>query len=112
MSVRFAAGVNGLTALAVTKLDVLDDFDELRLAVSYRLDGEPLDRFPDSASELERVEPVYETAPGWNAPTAGCRARGELPDAAGDYLERLEALAGAPVRYVSVGSARTEIITL
>ncbi len=112
VGVRFAAGVNGLTALAVTKLDVLDAFDELKLAVGYRLDGEPLDRFPDSAAELERVEPVYEPAPGWDEPTAECRAWGELPRPARDYLERLQSLAGAPARYVSVGSARTEIITV
>ena len=112
VSVRFAAGINGLTGLAVTKLDVLDDFDELELAVSYRLDGRTLDRFPDSAAELDRIEPVYESAPGWDEPTAGCRTWGALPEAARDYLERLEELAGAPVRYVSVGSGRTEIITV
>ena len=109
-AVRFASGVNGLTGLAVTKLDVLDAFDELQVGVGYELDGEPLEGFPDSAGELDRVRPVCETIAGWEGATDGCRAWSELPEGARAYLERLQELAGAPIRYVSVGSARSEII--
>ncbi len=109
-AVRFAAGVNGLTGLAVTKLDVLDPFEELKLGVAYERGGERLGGFPDSARELEAVEPVYESAPGWGASTDGCRSWEELPERARSYLERLAEQAGAPIRYVSVGSARSQII--
>ncbi|MFQ5889354.1 MAG: adenylosuccinate synthase [Gemmatimonadota bacterium] len=108
--VRFAAGVNGLTALAVTKLDVLDSLEELRLGVRYELDGAELTRFPDDAAELERVKPVYERMPGWRSSTSGCREWVDLPDAARRYLERIEEVAGVPIRYVSVGSARDQIV--
>ncbi len=108
--VGHAAAVNGLTALAVTKLDVLDSFDELRLGVAYELDGARSDRFPDRATDLGRVRPVYESAPGWGVDTAGCRTWNELPPAAREYLERIEGLARVPVRYVSVGSARDQIV--
>jgi adenylosuccinate synthase len=108
--VRYAAGVNGLTGLAVTKLDVLDAFDELRLGVGYELDGGTTDRFPERASAIERVRPVYEQAAGWLSTTGDCRSWEELPDAARSYLKRIEAVAGVPIRMVSVGSARSQII--
>jgi len=110
VAVHFAAGVNGLTGLAVTKLDVLDSFPELRVSVGYTLEEEPLARFPDSAGELERVRPIYETLPGWEADTTAARRWEDLPPKARAYLRRLEQLAGAPIRYVSVGSARREIV--
>ena len=108
--VRHAAAVNGLTALAITKLDVLDSFDELRLGTGYTLDGAPLAAFPDRTADLMRVEPVYETAIGWRADTTGARTWVELPAAARTYLERIEANARVPIRYVSVGSARDQIV--
>ncbi|MFW6193276.1 MAG: adenylosuccinate synthetase, partial [Gemmatimonadota bacterium] len=110
VAVRHAAGVNGFTALAVTKLDVLDAFDEVRVATGYELDGEPVERFPDAAWELERVTPVYEAVEGWDGATGGCRTWDELPAGARRYLERLEALSGTPIRLVSVGSRRDQII--
>jgi adenylosuccinate synthase len=110
VAVNFAAGVNGLTGLAVTKLDVLDSFRELQVAVGYTLEEEPLARFPDSAAELERVRPVYERLPGWEEDTTGARRWDDLPDLARGYLERLEQLAGAPIQWVSVGQARRQII--
>ncbi len=108
--VRHAAAVNGLTALAVTKLDVLDTFDELRLGIGYDLDGEVSERFPDRTVELDRVRPVYEAAPGWRSDTGSCRSWEELPGDARAYLERIERHAGVPIRYVSVGSARDQIV--
>jgi len=110
--VRYAAGVNGLTALAVTKLDVLDTFEELKLATGYELKGKPLTIFPDSVDRLSRVEPVYETLPGWASSTTGCRVWDDLPPAARSYLKRLEQESDAPIRYVSIGAARDETIRL
>jgi len=107
---RYAARINGLTALAVTKLDVLDGFDRIPVGVGYQLDGERIDEMPSDVSALERVEPVYETLDGWNQPTAGARAMADLPANARKYLDRLESLAETPIRYVSVGTRRDQII--
>ena len=108
--VRYAVRVNGLTGLAVTKLDVLDTFERIPVCTAYELDGVRCDEFPAEVSSLERVRPVYETLEGWCAPTSGARTLADLPDAARTYLDRIEALAGAPVRYVSVGTRRDQII--
>jgi adenylosuccinate synthase len=108
--VRYSVRVNGLTGLAVTKLDVLDTFAELPVAVGYRLDGERCDAMPSDVDALERVEPVYETLPGWQASTAAARTLADLPPAARAYLDRLQDLAEAPIRYVSVGTRRDQII--
>lgn len=109
---RYAAGVNGLTALAVTKLDVLDAFDEIRLSTGYQMDGAPVASFPDSVEDLARVAPVYERWPGWAADTTGCRAFADLPPEARRYLARVEEVCATPIRFVGVGAARRETITL
>jgi adenylosuccinate synthase len=108
--VRYAARVNGLTGLAVTKLDVLDTLDELKVAVGYRLGGEELDDVPADLGLLGEAEPIYETLPGWGASTAEARRWEELPAAARAYLERIEELTGVPIDYVSVGTRRDQII--
>lgn len=108
--VRYSVRVNGLTGLAVTKLDVLDSFAEIPVATSYRLDGVEHDRMPSDVADLERVEPVYEVLPGWQRDTSGARTLAELPPAARAYLDRLQDLAEAPIRYVSVGTRRDQII--
>jgi adenylosuccinate synthase len=108
--VRYSARINGLTALAVTKLDVLDSFDRIPVAVAYELDGTRLDEMPSDASALGRVRPVYETLDGWNTSTASVRSLADLPSAARAYLDRLQALADTPIRYVSVGTRRDQII--
>ena len=108
--VDYAAGVNGLTALAVTKLDVLDDFDEIRVGDGYELDGEPVESFPARADDLDRVDPVYETWEGWDGSTAGCTGWRALPEGARRYLKRLEEIADTPIRYVSVGAARSDFV--
>jgi adenylosuccinate synthase len=107
---RFAARVNGLTELAVTKLDVLDTLDEVRVATTYRIDGVEIDGFPDDLDLLARAEPVYETLPGWGEPTEDARSRADLPNRAGAFLDRLEELVGVPIGYISVGSKREQII--
>jgi adenylosuccinate synthase len=108
--VRYATRVNGLTGLAVTKLDVLDTFAEIPVGTSYRLNGEVCEEMPAEVDALGRVEPVYEVHPGWQQPTGGAKRLKDLPQAARRYLDRLESLSGAPVRYVSVGTRRDQII--
>ncbi|MGH7529721.1 MAG: adenylosuccinate synthase [Gemmatimonadales bacterium] len=108
--VRYAVRVNGLTGLAVTKLDVLDTFAEIPVAVGYRLDGEAVDSMPADLERIERVEPVYEVLPGWQRRLSEVRRLAELPAAARAYVDRLQDLAGAPIRYVSVGTRRDQII--
>ena len=108
--VAYAARVNGLTGIALTKLDVLDTLPEIRIATGYRLDGRGDMPFPATASDLERVEPVYETVPGWQAPTTEARRLRDLPRAARAYLDRLEELAGTPIAMVSVGTRRSQVI--
>ena len=108
--VRYAARVNGLTGLAVTKLDVLDGFEEIPVCTAYRLDGEACDQMPAEIEALGRVEPKYEVLPGWIRPAGGARRLSDLPSEARAYLDRLEDLSGVPVRYVSVGTRRDQII--
>jgi adenylosuccinate synthase len=110
MVVRYAVRVNGLTGLAVTKLDVLDTLSEIPVGIGYRLNGKPLDALPSEVALLERVEPVYEMLPGWQCATGEVRRLEDLPPAARAYLDRLQELAGAPIRYVSVGTRRDQII--
>ncbi len=108
--VRYAGRVNGLTGLAVTKLDVLDQLDELQIATHYRAGGELMDDFPGDLALLEEAQPVYETLPGWKTDTSGARRWDDLPETAQAYLRRLEELTGVPIRYVSVGTRRDQII--
>ena len=108
--VRYAVRVNGLTGLAVTKLDVLDTFAEIPVAVGYRLDGETIDSMPADVETIGRVEPIYETVPGWQKSLTDVRRLADLPPAARAYVDRLQDLAGAPIRYVSVGTRRDQII--
>ncbi|HMU62398.1 MAG TPA: adenylosuccinate synthase [Gemmatimonadales bacterium] len=108
--VRYSVRVNGLTGLAVTKLDVLDTFGEIPVGTGYRVDGELTEELPAEVERLERVKPVYEVLPGWNKSTEGARRMADLPPQARAYLDRLQDLAGAPIRYVSVGTRRDQII--
>ena len=108
--VRYAVRVNGLTGLAVTKLDVLDTFAEIPVGVGYKLDGELIDSMPADVESIGRVQPVYESAPGWQKRLTEVRRLADLPPAARAYVDRLQDLAGAPVRYVSVGTRRDQII--
>ena len=112
VGVRYAVRVNGMTALAMTKLDVLDNLDELRICTGYRRGGEVLTQPPPTIGELASCEPVYEAMPGWRGAgrTAGVRDERDLPDAAREYLARLETLSGAPVAIISTGSDRGDTI--
>ncbi len=106
---RRAVYTNGLTGLCVTKLDVLDGLDEIKICVGYRLDGQPLDSLPLLIDRYEECEPVYESVPGWTTPTSGITSYDALPDEARAYLARLEALLGVPVDIVSTGPGREAI---
>ena len=107
---RYAARINGLDALALTKLDVLDSLDEVQVCVGYRYGGQRVTELPADPSVLAECEPEYETWPGWSAPTAGVRTFSALPSAAQQYVARLEALTGVPVAIVSTGSDRADTI--
>lgn len=108
--VRYSARVNGLSGLALTKLDVLDSFDEIQIATGYQVRDTELDDFPDDLALLEAVRPVYETMPGWKTSTEDARSIDDLPQRAKDYIHRIEELTGVPVWYVGVGTEREQII--
>ena len=108
---RYARRVNGLDELAITKLDVLDGLDEVRICVRYRLDGEPVDEFPGELAALARCEPEYRTLAGWDRPTRGATRIDELPGAARRYLDAIEELAGTPVGMVSTGPERSAFVS-
>jgi adenylosuccinate synthase len=107
---RRAAFANGLTGLCVTKLDVLDGLDEVKICVGYRLDGMTLATPPLLIEQYGKCEPIYETLPGWDAPTSGATTYADLPREAKDYLARLEALLEVPVDVVSTGPSRDAIV--
>ena len=108
--VQYSARVNGLTGLAITKLDVLDTFDDVPVGTGYHLEGETCEGMPADVEALERVEPVYERLPGWKRSTGNARKLADLPAPARAYLDRIEELSGVPIRYVSVGTRRDQII--
>jgi len=111
VAIGYACWLNGFTGVAVTKLDVLDNFDTLKLCVAYRVGDEVLDYVPDTAIQ-EQVEPIYETWPGWQTDTSRARAWDDLPELAKAYINRIGELAGVPIRFVSVGPERDQIIVL
>ncbi len=110
--VRYAVEVGGLTALALTKLDVLDGLAEVRICTAYELDGARIALPPANPAALARCRPVYETLPGWDAATAGVHDAAALPEQARAFLARIGELCGAPVRWVSTGPEREEVLEL
>jgi adenylosuccinate synthase len=102
--------LNGVSGLCITKLDVLDEVEVLKICVGYEIDGQVSEILPVGAEELERCHPVYEDLPGWMESTVGIRSFDKLPRAARAYLERIEKLAGVPVDLISTGPDRDETI--
>jgi adenylosuccinate synthase len=98
--------------LLLTRLDVLDDFDEIKVCAAYELDGEIVHDFPGSAAALERCLPVYEDHSGWDSPTAGATSTEDLPKEARSYVERIEELVDRPIDIISTGPQRHETITV
>jgi len=110
VAVRYAVRLNGSKLLALTKLDVLDAFDEVPICVGYRYEGEVLSELPSCLETLEDAEPVYETMSGWKQDTVGLLDFEKLPKAARAYVDRIESLVGAEVALVSTGPRREETI--
>ncbi len=111
VAVGHAAWLNGFSSLAVTKLDELDGMDELKICTGYKLDGKTIDYVPDTP-EMEEVEPILESWPGWKASTLEARRWDDLPKPARAYLHRIAELAGVPLEFVSVGAEREQLLEL
>ncbi len=107
---RYARMINGITQLVITKLDVLDHLAEIPVCTGYKYQGEILQEMPALASVLEKVEPVYETRPGWQSPTEGLTSYGDLPQRARDYLKYLEDESGTAICLVSTGPEREQTL--
>ena len=112
MVVKYAAGLNSLDYLAITRLDILDSFKELKICVGYKLNGKDVEGFPANLKDLEACEPVYETLPGWETDISGIREYDKLPENARKYVERIVAVTGVPLGIVSVGPNRNQTIDL
>ncbi len=112
VAARRSIFLNSMSGLCVTKLDVMDDMDTVRICTGYLLDGKITDLVPIGAEGLARVEPVYEDMPGWKTSTVGISEYGKLPAAAKRYLERLEKVCGVPVAIISTGPDRVHTIVL
>jgi len=110
VAVRYAARINGLDGLALTKLDVLDGLDRIDICTAYRSGTRTLTEFPSDVGQLAQCKPVYESLPGWAAPTKGIRRFEALPQAARDYIARLEEVSGVRAAIVSTGSERDDTI--
>ena len=107
---RQSVAINGISGLALTKLDVLDGLDEIKVVTAYRLDGETIDYLPASLAEQQRLEPIYETLPGWKETTAGARKWNDLPAQAIKYVRHVEELVSAPVALLSTSPERDDTI--
>lgn len=112
MVVRYAVRVNGLTGVALTKLDVLNDFETIKVCTGYTFEGKPLTDLPANLAVFEKCEPVYEELPGWMSDISGARTFEELPEKAKSYVKRLEQLIGCPIVLVSIGPRRDQSIII
>ena len=110
--VSYAAGLSSLDYLAITRLDILDTFKEIKICVGYTLDGKPVTGFPADLKELERCEPIYETMEGWQTDISGIREYDALPEAARRYVERIAEVTGVAIGIVSVGPNRNQTIVV
>jgi adenylosuccinate synthase len=108
--VRQSVAVGGVTGIALTKLDVLDGFEQVAICTGYRLRGQALDYFPAHAADQAAVEPIFETMPGWSETTAGARSWADLPAQAIKYIRRIEELIRCPVALVSTSPERLDTI--
>ena len=107
---RYAVRINGLDCLAITKLDVLDQLEEMQVCVAYEIDGVKCQDFPSNARQFSRCRPIYQTLPGWKQPTDHCRTLEDLPQQALDYLKFLAELMEVPISIVSLGASRDQTI--
>ena len=107
---RYAVRINGLDCLAITKLDVLDELEEINVCVAYEIDGKQIEEFPSSARQFAHCKPIYKTLPGWQQSTAECRTLDDLPKNALNYLKFLAELMEVPIAIVSLGASRDQTI--
>jgi adenylosuccinate synthase len=110
VAVRYSVRINGLDALALTKLDVLDGLERVEICTAYRCGARTLTEFPSDLAQLARCEPIYESMPGWQVPTKGVRSLEALPSAARRYIARLEEVSGVQAAIISTGSERDDTI--
>lgn len=110
VAVRYAVRVNGIDSIALTKLDVLDGLDTVEICTGYKIGDRLVTEFPSDLNTCGPIMPVYESWPGWSAPTKGAKSYADLPDAAKRYIARLEEVSGVPVGLISTGSDRNETI--
>ncbi len=110
--VRQVCKVSGIDGIALTKLDVLDGFDEIKVCVGYKLDGERLDRLPAGQNSQARIEPIFETFEGWSQSTRGARSWADLPGQAVKYVRQIEELIGCPVTLLSTSPERDDTILM
>ncbi len=112
VALRYASRINGLDGLVITKLDVLDDEDKVKICTGYRYNGSVIDEFPTEASVLFKCEPVYEAMDGWKSPTQGVKSFDKLPKKAQAYIRRIEELTGVEAIMISVGANRKDAIII
>ena len=110
--VRQTCAISGVTGIALTKIDVLDGMDEVKICTGYRLNGKIMDYFPSHAADQAAVEPIYETMPGWSESTAGARSFADLPANAVKYIQRVQELIETPVTLVSTSPERDDTILM
>jgi len=109
---RYTAMVNGFDSIVITKLDVLDDLEQIPVCVAYRVNGKIVDSMPATEREIEAIEPVYEKLPGWNSPTFGIDRWDSLPARARDYLKFLESSTGVEIGCISTGPERNQTMIM
>ncbi|MEA5622380.1 adenylosuccinate synthase [Nostoc sp. UHCC 0251] len=107
---RYAVRINGMDCMALTKLDVLDELEEIQVCVAYDIDGQRSEHFPTSSRQFARCRPIYKTLPGWKVSTTECRTLEDLPQQALDYLKFLAELMEVPIAIVSLGASRDQTI--
>ncbi|MEH1969102.1 MULTISPECIES: adenylosuccinate synthase [unclassified Nostoc] len=107
---RYAVRINGMDCMALTKLDVLDELEEIQVCVAYDIDGQRSEHFPTSSRQFARCRPIYKTLPGWKVSTTDCRTLEDLPQQALDYLKFLAELMEVPIAIVSLGASRDQTI--
>ncbi len=107
---RYAVRINGMDCMALTKLDVLDELEEIQVCVAYNIDGQRSEHFPTSSRQFARCRPIYKTLPGWKVSTTDCRTLEDLPQQALDYLKFLAELMEVPIAIVSLGASRDQTI--
>jgi len=110
VAAKYSQLVNGFTGLVLTRLDILDEFDSVKVCVGYKVDGERVNRFPANTGLLARCEPIFEELPGWDKPTASATELSQLPENALAYVKRIEELVGCKVQIISTGPRREETI--